>query len=315
MSRKGYHLLSAKLQNSDNDDDADDEKQLFDPAKNSNTGDGWSDDEQNLNIFADDFSSKDKRSKNMESVELRPRNSANSSMQEIVLGAPSSEIGSRRSNGSGNNNNGTVLLERRVRRDDTLQKISLQFGVPVAELKRVNGFIADTDLFARDIIKIPVSKHGYNHALIMAELNSDNGAPSSNSVITADSAAEIVPSNASISAGEPVHADHLLKTVDANVQKAQRQLEQRQQQNDIFNADNGLDDDAMLGSRFIPANGINSRSRNSAHWLERNVRHFLAIVLIIFVVIGFPALYFLYKFSESHGQSNASSNNHSQNKN
>ncbi|NXJ13856.1 LYSM4 protein, partial [Odontophorus gujanensis] len=53
-----------------------------------------------------------------------------------------------------------VLLEREVAEDDSLNKLALQYGCKVADIKRVNNFIREQDLYALKSIKIPVRTHG-----------------------------------------------------------------------------------------------------------------------------------------------------------
>ncbi|XP_020637416.3 lysM and putative peptidoglycan-binding domain-containing protein 4 [Pogona vitticeps] len=53
-----------------------------------------------------------------------------------------------------------VLLEREVRKDDTLNKLALQYGCKVADIKRINNFIREQDLYALKSIKIPVKVNG-----------------------------------------------------------------------------------------------------------------------------------------------------------
>ncbi|NXG60925.1 LYSM4 protein, partial [Hemiprocne comata] len=53
-----------------------------------------------------------------------------------------------------------VLLEREVTQDDNLNKLALQYGCKVADIKRVNNFIREQDLYALKSIKIPVKTHG-----------------------------------------------------------------------------------------------------------------------------------------------------------
>ncbi|XP_021262670.1 lysM and putative peptidoglycan-binding domain-containing protein 4 [Numida meleagris] len=53
-----------------------------------------------------------------------------------------------------------VLLEREVTEDDNLNKLALQYGCKVADIKRVNNFIREQDLYALKSIKIPVKTHG-----------------------------------------------------------------------------------------------------------------------------------------------------------
>nr|XP_028562550.1 lysM and putative peptidoglycan-binding domain-containing protein 4 [Podarcis muralis]XP_028562551.1 lysM and putative peptidoglycan-binding domain-containing protein 4 [Podarcis muralis]XP_028562552.1 lysM and putative peptidoglycan-binding domain-containing protein 4 [Podarcis muralis] len=53
-----------------------------------------------------------------------------------------------------------VLLERQVSKDDNLNKLALQYGCKVADIKRVNNFIQEQDLYALKSIRIPVKVNG-----------------------------------------------------------------------------------------------------------------------------------------------------------
>ncbi|RLW03552.1 hypothetical protein DV515_00006463 [Chloebia gouldiae] len=53
-----------------------------------------------------------------------------------------------------------VLLERELTREDSLNRLALQYGCKVADIKRVNNFIREQDLYALKSIKIPVRPHG-----------------------------------------------------------------------------------------------------------------------------------------------------------
>lgn len=53
------------------------------------------------------------------------------------------------------------FLEREVRDDDNLNKLALQYGCKVAEIKRLNNLLQEQDLFALKSIKIPVLKHSF----------------------------------------------------------------------------------------------------------------------------------------------------------
>ncbi|MBN3287835.1 LYSM4 protein, partial [Polyodon spathula] len=52
-----------------------------------------------------------------------------------------------------------LLLERDVLEGDNLNKLALQYGCKVADIKRVNNLIREQDLYALKVIKIPVKKH------------------------------------------------------------------------------------------------------------------------------------------------------------
>lgn len=69
-----------------------------------------------------------------------------------------------------------VLLERELMEGDNLNKLALQYGCKVADIKRVNNFIREQDLYALKSIKIPVKAHGLLTE-ISNELKSQN-APS-----------------------------------------------------------------------------------------------------------------------------------------
>ncbi|CAN9499274.1 unnamed protein product [Ophioblennius macclurei] len=51
------------------------------------------------------------------------------------------------------------LLERELLDGDSLNKLALQYGCKVADIKRVNNLMKEQDLFALKSIKIPVPKH------------------------------------------------------------------------------------------------------------------------------------------------------------
>lgn len=53
-----------------------------------------------------------------------------------------------------------LLLERDVSQGDNLNKLALQYGCKVMDIKRLNNLIQDQDLYALKSIKIPVRKHG-----------------------------------------------------------------------------------------------------------------------------------------------------------
>ncbi|VTJ55092.1 lysM and putative peptidoglycan-binding domain-containing protein 4 isoform X1 [Marmota monax] len=53
-----------------------------------------------------------------------------------------------------------VLLQRELAQEDNLNKLALQYGCKVADIKKVNNFIREQDLYALKSIKIPVKNHG-----------------------------------------------------------------------------------------------------------------------------------------------------------
>ncbi|KAL4227791.1 peptidoglycan-binding [Mactra antiquata] len=53
------------------------------------------------------------------------------------------------------------FVERKLTEDDTIQSVSLQYGCPVAEIKRINNLIRDQDFYALTSVKIPVKQHSF----------------------------------------------------------------------------------------------------------------------------------------------------------
>lgn len=56
---------------------------------------------------------------------------------------------------------GSLFVERKIAEGDTLQSLSLLYGCPVSELKRVNNLIRDQEFYALTSVKIPVKKHSF----------------------------------------------------------------------------------------------------------------------------------------------------------
>ncbi|NWI84107.1 LYSM4 protein, partial [Dryoscopus gambensis] len=66
----------------------------------------------------------------------------------------------QRGSAAGDRLGDVVLLEREVTEGDNLNKLALQYGCKVADIKRVNNFIREQDLYALKSIKIPVRPYG-----------------------------------------------------------------------------------------------------------------------------------------------------------
>ncbi|XP_072241899.1 lysM and putative peptidoglycan-binding domain-containing protein 4 [Leuresthes tenuis] len=64
------------------------------------------------------------------------------------------------------------LLERELLDGDNLNKLALQYGCKVADIKRVNNLMHEQDLFALKSIKIPVQRHS-----VLTETSSDRSDP------------------------------------------------------------------------------------------------------------------------------------------
>uniref|UniRef100_A0A915PTE5 LysM domain-containing protein n=1 Tax=Setaria digitata TaxID=48799 RepID=A0A915PTE5_9BILA len=84
-------------------------------------------------------------SSSTEAVELRARNA-------------------NRNNGESRNrwdkarNIDKVIVEKKLKPGDNLNKIAIQYSVSLSDLKRVNNIVSEQDIYALPFIKIPVSK-------------------------------------------------------------------------------------------------------------------------------------------------------------
>ncbi|ETN80154.1 LysM domain protein [Necator americanus] len=66
----------------------------------------------------------------------------------------------------------TVIIERKVKTGDTLNKIAIQYSVNVSDIKRVNNLVSDQDFVALTVVKIPVSR--MRHALGVGTSSSED---------------------------------------------------------------------------------------------------------------------------------------------
>ncbi|NWX85287.1 LYSM4 protein, partial [Nothoprocta ornata] len=90
---------------------------------------------------------------------LEPEQSEEEEEEEATVGTELRARGREQPRGSAARG-GVVLLQRDVSHRDSLNKLALQYGCKVADIKRVNNFIREQDLYALKSIKIPVKNHG-----------------------------------------------------------------------------------------------------------------------------------------------------------
>lgn len=93
------------------------------------------DDDESTELTSDDI---------LEMSRIRPRGDALQAERQI--GKPRDQL--------------QTFLEKQIVEGDTLRTLSLQYGCPVGELKRINNLMSDTEFHALKFIKIPVKQHG-----------------------------------------------------------------------------------------------------------------------------------------------------------
>ncbi|KAJ6662905.1 hypothetical protein lerEdw1_011109 [Lerista edwardsae] len=108
-----------------------------------------------------------------------------------------------------------VLLEREVLEGDTVNRLALQFGCKVADIKRVNNFMQEQDLYALKSVKIPVKANG-----ILTESSDawQAAPPAGGPLATARSDFE----DGGSSCGDEKQLDQYFRGVDQNVEAAAR---------------------------------------------------------------------------------------------
>ncbi|VDK64517.1 unnamed protein product [Anisakis simplex] len=80
-----------------------------------------------------------------DAVELRPRTQRSGS-------------GPRLSKSEEGRSNQKVIIEKKVKPGDSLNKIALQYSVDISELKRTNNIVKEQDLYALPVVRIPISR-------------------------------------------------------------------------------------------------------------------------------------------------------------
>uniref|UniRef100_A0AC34QYB4 LysM domain-containing protein n=1 Tax=Panagrolaimus sp. JU765 TaxID=591449 RepID=A0AC34QYB4_9BILA len=161
-----------------------------------------------------------------------------------------------------------VLIDKPIKPGDTLNKISLQFSVSVADLKRANNLVNDQDVFALPSIKIPVSRffadrlqdqpqvEPYRPSVIGTEIASKSG--DRQPLLAFDQSDED-----SDEAQRKAHVNALLERTDANVAQVRGNLPSP-----------GIETGAF---HFVDATSPDTTMRNI--WL------LIVTVVLIFVVI------------------------------
>lgn len=110
-----------------------------------------------------------------------------------------------------------VLLQRELAQEDSLNKLALQYGCQVADIKKANNFIREQDLYALKSIKIPVKSHG-----ILTETHKELRpllSPSSETTVTFEEQPDQDP--AAVSASAPSNTlTSFFKGIDQNIESA-----------------------------------------------------------------------------------------------
>ncbi|OCT86770.1 lysM and putative peptidoglycan-binding domain-containing protein 4-like [Xenopus laevis] len=171
-----------------------------------------------------------------------------------------------------------ILLERAITEDDNLNKLALQYGCKVADIKRVNNLMRDQDIYALKTIKIPVKVHG-----LLTERADELTAPYLNpSALPEPTEEESRPSL------ESRDFTVYFKEIDQNIEAAQT--------NDLFNESFPLESPSRPHPRMVGQKQPNS----GADW---GIRWWNAVVIMLLVGIVLPVFYIVYFKTQGDSES------------
>ncbi|KAG7473254.1 hypothetical protein MATL_G00093740 [Megalops atlanticus] len=179
-----------------------------------------------------------------------------------------------------------LLLERDVAHGDNLNKLALQYGCKVADIKRVNNLMQEQDLYALKSIKIPVK----NHSLLTeagAEPTEPQPGPSSGASPPPTGPAQ-PQGPASTSSIKPCLQEYtdFLKEVDQDIEML---IQTTDAQNEVFQ-------EGQEGTQRGPGSG-----RAGSYGADWGIQWWNAVVVMLLVGIILPIFYIVYYKTQDSG--------------
>ncbi|XP_019934035.2 lysM and putative peptidoglycan-binding domain-containing protein 4 isoform X1 [Paralichthys olivaceus] len=170
------------------------------------------------------------------------------------------------------------LLERKVEDGDNLNKLALQYGCKVADIKRANNLMLEQDLFALTSIKIPIQKHS-----VLTETCSDKN-----------------------EGAMPHSSDSPVKSLD----RARNQPHRQEVTDFLMEVDNDIekliqtskeqDEDMLCNSEKEQRFGFRGRSLTS-HGADWGIHWWNAVVAMLLIGIILPLFYVIYFKTKDNG--------------
>ncbi|XP_068169391.1 lysM and putative peptidoglycan-binding domain-containing protein 4 [Antennarius striatus] len=173
------------------------------------------------------------------------------------------------------------FLDRQVLDGDSLNKLALQYGCKVADIKRVNNLMQEQDFFALKSIKIPVQKHSF-----LTEMCADLSEPQ-----------EEIP-HSSVMAAKPrdrARAHTQVEEVTDFLMEVDHDIEKLIQTTD--DQDDNLVDDSEKQKRF----GFSGRGLGS-HGADWGIQWWNAVVAMLLIGIVLPLFYVIYFKTKGNGE-------------
>lgn len=172
------------------------------------------------------------------------------------------------------------LLEREVLDDDNLNKLALQYGCKVADLKRVNNLMQEQDLFALKSIKIPVQKHSF-----LSEAYADLTEPQEERSHSSDT--PVQPQDGSRAQPHLKEVTDFLMEVDQDIEK-------------LIQTTDDQDVDILDNSEHQQRFGLNGR-RVTSHGADWGIQWWNAVVAMLLIGIVLPLFYVIYFKTKDNG--------------
>lgn len=176
-----------------------------------------------------------------------------------------------------------VLLQRELAQEDSLNKLALQYGCKVADIKKANNFIREQDLYALKSIKIPVRNHG-----ILTETHQELmplGASSSETRVTLVDLPEDEDAGGATTQGNQL--TDFFKGIDENIERAVH--------SDVFHGDSccvEAPDQLLLPITQKPV----------ADGSDCGIQWWNAVFLMLLIGIVLPVFYLVYFKIQATGE-------------
>ncbi|NXC44035.1 LYSM4 protein, partial [Penelope pileata] len=182
-----------------------------------------------------------------------------------------------------------VLLERELTEGDNLNKLALQYGCKVADIKRVNNFIREQDLYALKSIKIPVKPHG-----LLTESSSElRPLPAARSQAGVTLVDVPEPEGAASSSAASRRLSDYFRGIDQSIQAAVQAEAQ------------------LSAERCVEALGrplAEPGKRASSHGADCGIQWWNAVFIMLLVGIVLPVFYIIYFKTQESGPAAHTSN-------
>ncbi|XP_062439363.1 lysM and putative peptidoglycan-binding domain-containing protein 4 [Rhea pennata] len=184
-----------------------------------------------------------------------------------------------------------VLLEREITQDDNLNKLALQYGCKVADIKRVNNFIREQDLYALKSIKIPVKTHG-----LLTENSQELRPPQtarSQAGLTLVDIPESDDGAAASSCTESRYLNDYFKGIDKSIQ-------------DAVQAEVQLSAEYCIEALERPL--LKSGKQETSHGADCGIQWWNAVFIMLLIGIVLPVFYITYFKTQENGTTAHTSN-------